>query len=103
MPNGAMPNGAMPNGAMPNGAMPNGAMPNGAMPNGAMPNGAMANGSMANGVNVSELKGSIMQQVRSLLDMSDGVQLRALHRSLHDQIIARRMVARQLCENDCLR
>jgi len=103
MANGAMPNSAMPNGVMPNGVMPNGVMPNGVMPNGVMPNSAMANSAMANGVNVSELKGSIMQQVRSLLDMSDGVQLRALHRSLHDQIIARRMVARQLCETDCLR
>ena len=44
--------------------------------------------------NLRELRWSIMQQVSSLLDMSDASQLQALHKSLHAQIVARQMIAR---------
>jgi len=40
-----------------------------------------------------ELRWSIMQQVNSLLDMTDLSQLQALHKSLHAQIVARKMIA----------
>jgi len=44
--------------------------------------------------NLRELRWSIMQQVSSLLDMSDSSQQQALHKSLHAQIVAWQMIAR---------